>query len=88
MMVNSPGSTTNCLSMFQNARRSGVMSSDDGFRFAGLQCDSLEALQLLHRARRGAHQVADVKLHDFVAGPLAGVRHVDQHARFSVAADR
>ena len=48
----------------------------------------LEALELLHRPRDGAHQVADVQLHDFVAGAVAGVRDVDEHARRFVAADR
>ena len=89
MIANSPGSTTNCLVDVPERQPIGRdRPSATVCVSPGCERDPLESLELLHGPRDGAHQVADVELHDFVAGALARVRHVDQHARRFVAADR
>src|SRR5206468_2104579 len=54
-----------------------------GLLFSRLQPYALEALELFHRPRDAAHQVAHVQLHDFIARlrtAVAYARADDQHA--------
>ncbi len=59
-----------------------------GLSFARRERNALEAFQLFYGPGGGTYQVANVKLHYFVARAVAGVRDVDQHAGRFVAADR
>ena len=84
MTWNSPGSTTCFMSLSQSAKASESSVKLTVVDGAGRERHALEAAQLLHRPRHRADHVAQVELHDFVAGHLAGVAHVDRHRHRAV----
>ena len=71
-----PGSTTRFMSRPTSDKLVGAERERHAALLAWLQRHALEPAQLLHRPRHRADHIADVELHDLIAGARAGVRHV------------
>ena len=57
-------------------------SEHNGFRFAGLERDTLESFQFPHGASRTGNDIPDITLRNGCSGPVAGIRHLEGDADF------
>ena len=88
MTRNAPGSTTHLLLAIEHPQLLRSEPEADLARSAAIQREALKAFQLDDRPRHRREQIADVELHDLVAGARAGVSHRAPHHRGSGGVNR